>query len=178
MTSSKIISKQDMFASKFFKVSRMELEKDGKTRTKDFIERTPFVLVVPLTAHDEIYMVSQYRDALRKVSLEIVAGQMDPDEDPLEAAKRELQEEAGLSAKTWKKVATLHVSANMIGQSHVFVATDLTEGETNFDEDEDIETVKMPFKEAINKVLSGEIDVASNIAALLLVDKMKGEGKI
>lgn len=178
MSNSKIISKETQFASKFFKVDRVTLERDGKQMTKDIIERRSIVLVIPLANDDEVYLVSQYRDALGKNSLEIVAGQMDEGEDPLEAAKRELQEEAGLSAKHWKKVASLHISANMIGKSHIFVATDLTEGETNFDEDEDIETVKMPFHEAIAKVVSGEIDVASNIAALLLVDKLKGEGKL
>ena len=66
----------------------------------------------------------------------------------------------------------------MVGKNHLFLATDLTEGEAAPDHDEDIETVKIPFDEVMKKVESGEIDVVSNVAALLLLDKLKKEGSV
>jgi len=89
-----------------------------------------------------------------------------------------LQEETGLSAENWKKLKTLHVSANIKGKAHVFVAMGLSEGEPNQDEDEDIEVVKMPLIEALDKIEEGVIDVSSNIASLLLLDRFMKEGKV
>ena len=179
MEKHKVISEETAYQSKFFKVVKRKIAIDGREIEKDIVERRPFVLIVPLTENNEVYLVRQYRDALEKFSLEVVAGMLDHEgEDPLDAAKRELREEAGISAATWKKVGEINVSANMKGKAHVFAAKGLTHGETDFDEDEDLETVKMPFQEAVEKIESGEIDVASNIAALLLVNKLNSENKL
>jgi 8-oxo-dGTP pyrophosphatase MutT (NUDIX family) len=178
MSKSTIISKETKFASKFFKVVRVVLERDGKQFTKDIVERRDVVFILPFTDNGDIYMVSQYRDALQKISFEIVAGQMDAEEDPLVAAKRELQEETGLVAQNWQHVRTFHLSANMKGQAHVFVATQLQEGESAPDDDEDLETIKIPFEEVVKKVTEGEIDISTQTAAILLVDTLKREGKI
>ena len=175
----KIISEEDVYISKFFKVKKRTIDIEGRQVEKDIVERRPFVLVVPLTENHEVYLVKQYRDALEKVSLEVVAGMLDSgSEDPLDAAKRELREEAGISATDWKKIAQINVSSNMVGTAHVFVAKGLSHGETDFDEDEDLVTVKMPLEEAVEKIATGEIDVGSNIAALLLVNKLYSENKL
>ncbi len=175
---SKIISKKLQFESKFFKVTQAVIERDGKQFTKDFIERRDAVFVLPLTDLDEIYLVSQHRDALQKASLEVIAGNMEVGEEPLEAAKRELQEEVGLRANEWKHLVTWHLSANMIGRCHLFLATNLIEGEISPDDDESLETIRMPFDEAVGKALNGEIDVMSSVAGLLLLNKLKKEGKV
>ena len=171
-------SSKTIFKSKFFSIDQVEVEHKGKQFTKDIIIRRDVVLILPLSERNELYMVSQYRDALQKTALEIVAGQMDEDEDPYEAAKRELQEETGLQSGNLKHLMTWQQSANMVGKNHLFLATDLTEGESAPDDDEDIETVKLPFEEVMRKVEEGEIDVVSNVASLLLLDKMKKEGKV
>ncbi len=178
MKDSKVISKETLFKSKFFKVDQIVIDRDGKRFTKDFVERRDVVFILPLTEQNEIYLVSQYRDAMQKVLLETIAGQMDEDEDPLDAAKRELREEAGIHASQWKLLATWHLSANMVGRGYIFLATGLTQGESSPDDDEDLEVVKMPFREAVGKVLSGEIAVMSSAAGILLLDRMKKEGSI
>lgn len=178
MSDSKIISTKTVYQSKFFKVDQVEIERDGKRFTKDFIERVPVVFILPYTAQNEIYLELQYRDIFQKSLLEIIAGQIDPEEDPLEAAKRELQEETGLQAKNWKKVATWQVGANQKQTIHLFFATDLEEGEQQLDEDEEIETVKLSLDEALQKVENGEISIGSHAATILLFDKLKREGKL
>ena len=174
-----VISEETAYQSKFFRVVKRKIDIGGREIEKDIVERRPFVLVVPLTDTNDVYLVKQYRDALGKFSLEVVAGMLDHEqEDPLDAAKRELREEAGITATEWKKVAQINVSSNMKGTAHIFAAKGLSHGETDFDDDEDLETVRLPLQEAIEKIATGEIDVASNIAALLLVNKLQAENKL
>ena len=115
---------------------------------------------------------------MQKVALEVVAGTIEDNGNPLETAKRELKEETGLTAKNWKFLGKIHMSANMSAVAHIFIARELTQGKPQLDDDEEISVVKMPFEEAVEKVISGEIDIASNIAAILLFDKLRKESKI
>lgn len=173
----KILSTNTVFSSRYFTVNRNVIERNGKTFTKDFIQRTPTVFIIPYT-NDDMYLELQYRDAYKKELIEIVAGKIEPNDTPLEAAKRELREEAGLSANKWKKIADWDLSANMQSKIYVYAVTDLTEHKQRLDEDEQIEIIKMPITKVIAKVENGEITIASNIAALLLFDRLKREGSL
>jgi len=177
-TKSKILSEQTVFQSKLYKIDRTVIKRNGKTFTKDIIKRNPNVVILPVTENDEIYFVSQYRDAHEKTLLELPAGNMESVGSPLDNAKRELKEETGLTAKTWKQIGTFYTSANINGNVYVFVASDLTQGKTDLEDDEDIRVLKIPLTEAIKKIESGEINVTSIMATLLLFEKMRKEGKI
>lgn len=124
MSDAKILSTKTVYISRYFKVHQRVIERNGRTFTKDFVERNPVVLIVPHTK-EKIYIESQYRDALEGMSLEVVGGTIEEGGDPLETAKRELHEEAGLTGKTWKKIAEWNLSANMQAKIHVFAVTDL-----------------------------------------------------
>jgi ADP-ribose pyrophosphatase len=174
----KTLSKKTVFTSRYFKIFQKVVENNGKTFTKDFIEKNPAVLVIPYTEKNEIYLESQYRSALEKVVLELVAGNMEIGEDPLETAKRELLEEAGLTAKKWKKLNVWNLSANMQAEIHVFAATDLEEGEQNLDSDEEITMTKLPLDTILKKIEDGKITIAYQIAALLLFNLLRKEGKL
>jgi ADP-ribose pyrophosphatase len=178
MDKSNILSKKIVFQSRYFQVEQWDVERNGKIFTKDFVIRKPHVLILPITDKNEIYLIREYRDALQKVSLEVVAGFMEENEDPLEGAKRELKEETGLEAKEWKELRPINVSPNMVSVAHVFLAKGLTEGEPDFDDDEEIELIKMSIDEAVKKVMDGELDTSSHMAVLLLLDKLKQEGKL
>ncbi len=170
---SKIIDKKSIHKSKYFSVDKVSIERNGKIFTKDIISRTPAVIIIPVNEKDEIYLVSQYRDSMQEILLETVAGHMEKGDTPLQAAKKELQQETGLTAKTWKQLTTFYVSANMDSVVHVFYATALEEGERDLDYDEEIEVIKMPFEEALKKIDTGEMRVTSNIASLLLLERWK-----
>jgi len=172
----KLLSTKTVFSSKYFKVNQNVIERNGKKFTKDFVERNPVVLIIPYTA-DEVYLESQFRDALGKMNLEIVAGTIEVGGDPLETAKRELKEEAGLIAKTWKKIAEWQLSPNMQAKIHVFAATDLETGEQQLDFDEEITIIKMPLQKALKNIETGEMITASHIAALLLFERLVKERK-
>jgi ADP-ribose pyrophosphatase len=174
----KIISKEEVYKAKYFRVSKITLERNGKTFTKEFIERNSTVVIIPYTSENEIYIESQFRDALNRVTLEAVAGQIEEGDDPLYTAKKELLEETGLTARTWHKLAEWDLSVNMKSKVHVFAAADLTQGEAKPDEDEEIEMIKMPLDEVIAKIENGELTGTSHIAALFLFKKMREEGKL
>lgn len=171
-----VLSTKTVYKAKYFSIIQKEIERNGKRFTKDFIERNSVVSILPLTDQGELYLEKQYRDAFGKEILEIVAGTMDNDDNPLEAAKRELQEETGLTATTWKQLATWELSVNMNSKQYIFVATGLSEGKSQLDDDEEITLVKISFEQAVEKVISGEICASVHAAAILLYDKLKKEG--
>ena len=94
-------------------------------------------------------------------------------EAPLDAAQRELKEETGLEAGRWTEIMQLHPSNSITDElGLVYVAMDLTEGETSFEETEDLEVRRLPFDEAIAMVERGDITDAISVAALLRVEKL------
>jgi len=178
MPDTKILSSKNVFSSPYFTVTQKTIERNGKTFTKDFIQKNPMVVVIPYTAKNEIYMESQYRDALGQTILELVAGNIETDEDPFEAAKRELKEEAGLVAKTWKKLHVWDLSASLHAKIYLYVATDFEKVEQNLDEDEEITIHKMPLEKVVEKIMNGEMTISYQIASLLLFDRLRKEGKL
>lgn len=175
MTKSKIISSKKVFKSKYYWIDQEEIKRDGKIFRKDILKRTPTVIVLPINEKDEIFLVSQFRDSMQERLTEVVAGHIEKGQSPLDAAKVELKEETGLTAKTWKRLGIFYISANMEAVVHVFFATDLTIGTQMLEEDEEIELIKTPFEKALQMIDEGEIRVATNIAALLLLDRWRKE---
>jgi ADP-ribose pyrophosphatase len=178
VNNSKILSTKTVYKTNFFKVDQVEIERKGKVFKKEIISRRPHVLILPLTNENEIYLIKQFRDVYQKELLEVVAGYIEEDEDPLAGAKRELKEETGLSANNWNHLTTIQTSANMNSTIYIYVAKDLTEGVSEQEEDEEISLIKIPFDEAVKKVVEGEIFVSAYMTAILLLDKLKKEGKI
>lgn len=174
---SKTLSEEIVYQAKYFRIKRKAIARNGKTFTKEFIERNSVVTILPITDQGEIYLEKQFRDAFGKHLIEVVAGNMENEGDPLETAKRELKEETGLTAKDWKLLATWELSVNMNSKHYVFVARGLTEGQPELDDDEDIELIKIPFEEALQKVLNGEIFASVHVAAILLYDTLNYKGQ-
>jgi ADP-ribose pyrophosphatase len=172
------LSTKTVYTSRYLKVIQKVIQRNGKTFTKDFIERVSSVCILPYNEKGEVYLGSMYRDAHEKRILELIAGKIEGTDDPLTSAKRELIEEAGLTAKKWQKIAEWELSGNMQSKIHLFFVTDLTEGKQQLDIDEEIEIIKMPFEKVLEKIYSGELILAPHIAALLLFDKMRKEGKL
>jgi len=174
----KILSSQKVFTSKFFHVNHVEIERDGKTFVKDIIEENPIAVVLPYTENGEIYLLSEYRDALEKTIVGIIGGKIKRGDDPLTAAKKEMQEEAGLTAATWKHVVTWESSPVMKKKLSVFFATDLEIGKQHLEDDEKIEVIKLSLSAALDKIETGEITTALDAATILLFEKMRKEGKL
>ena len=174
----KILSTKTVFTSRYFKIIHKDIERNGKQFSKEFIERTPSVLIIPYNADNGIYLVSEFRDAFNKNILNLIGGKIEEGADPLESAKRELKEEAGLTAKTWKKLYEWELNVNMNSKIYLFAATDLEKGEQQLEIDEEIDVVKLPIETILEKVENGEIRTSTDIAAFLLFDRLRKEGRL
>lgn len=130
--------------------------------------------IIPLDTDGNTWLVGQYRYTLDEYSWEIPMGGGPVDQDILESAKRELKEETGLIAEKWEKIMRIHTSNSVTDEEgFVFLAEDLTQGETEFEETEQLQILKLPLTEAIQKVMDGEITDAISIAGLLKVARLK-----
>ena len=138
----------------------------GKVHFKNFA-----VGIVPLDENENTWLVGQWRYSLGEYSWEIPMGGGLRGVELLESAKRELKEETGLTAKKWNQFLKMHTSNSVTDEvGFAFLAEDLTEGETEFDETEDLEIMKLPLKEAYQMCMDGRItDSLSMIAIMKLV---------
>lgn len=142
---------------------------DGKPGIYTVIETRIATGVVALTPDEEIYLIGQYRYPTEEYSWEIVEGGSDDGEEPLETAKRELREEAGLVAEQWAPLGgEIHLS-NCISSEvgRLYIARDLTEVAPEPDETEILQVKKVPFTKALEMVDAGEIKDAKSILGIL-----------
>ena len=176
----KLVSQKTVFKAKLFNVKEVVFEtKTGKKKIHHIAERTPIALVFPLTDSYEIYLVSEYRYMLNKTVLQAVAGHVEGKETAIAAAKRELKEEAGISAMQLEEIARIEMSGSVFrSKSHLFLAKGLEIGDNNLDEDEEISVVKMPLDTAVEKVMLGEINHATSMIGILMLDKLRAQKKL
>lgn len=124
--------------------------------------------IIPIDEDNNTWLVGQYRYVPDCYSWEIPMGGGPLDIDPRESAKRELKEETGLTATDWSELMHLHTTNSVSDERGIiYVARGLTQGETEFEECEDLLIRKMPLEEAVDRVLSGEITDALSVAGLL-----------
>jgi len=129
--------------------------------------------VLPLHDDGSVSLIRQFRPAADAFLLEIPAGRLGPGELPLLCARRELQEETGLSAEQLQPLGMMHSSLGVFDEViHLFAATGISQGEAVPEDDEDIEVVRMPFAEALAMADQGGISDAKTILALFRWDQI------
>ncbi len=133
--------------------------------------------VIPLDKNGDTYIVGQYRYTLDQYSWEIPEGGCPEGQKPINAIKRELKEETGLSASKWQKVMTLHTSNSVCDEvAYLYVALGLSEGTAQPEDTEELVVRKLPFTELVDMVHQGKVTDAMSVAAILRVNHLLGQG--
>lgn len=150
---------------------------DGNPAFREYIRHIGAVCVVPLTAEGEIICVRQFRYPFAKVLLEIPAGKLDfKGEDPESAALRELREETGARCGKMTYLGEYYGSPAILDEKiHMYLAEELEFGETDPDEDEFIETVRIPLAQMVEDVMAGRIPDGKTQIAVLRVARLHPE---
>ena len=147
---------------------------NGKLVRREIIEHPGGVAILPIDREGNVLMVRQYRYAFGRVMLEIPAGKLEPGEaaDPAAAAKRELREEIGCLADVFEPMGRVIPSPGVYRETlWLYYATDLTYVGEDPDEDEFLRLERIPYGRAREMCLSGEIEDAKTIAAILRAER-------
>lgn len=140
---------------------------NGKTAEREVAEHPGGVGILALDGGD-VLLVRQYRYAFSRVLTEIPAGKREPGEEPFVTAQRELREEIGATAGKWAELGALIASPGCYGEVlYLYMAQELTFGDTHPDEDEFLDVVRMPFDRAVELCMTGELTDAKTVIALL-----------
>ena len=146
---------------------------DGKQAYREYVKHPGAVVVLPLLDDGRILLERQYRYPLERVFVEFPAGKIDPGEDTLACAKRELQEETGYTASDWQFVCTIH---NAIAYSderlELFVARGLVPGPAKLDEEEFLETTSATLPEMLEMVRQGQITDVKTVIGVFWLEKI------
>ena len=141
--------------------------------TRDIVRHPGAAAVVALTESGKIVLVRQYRTAIDRVTVEIPAGKLDPGEDPLDCAKRELHEETGFRAGRIRFLTSIVTSCGFCDEIiHIYLATKLEFDTPNPDDDEFVNVDLVPLHELIDAVLDGKIEDAKTVVGALACDSI------
>jgi len=165
-----IIRKETLYFGRAFNVQAVEMElPNGRQVTYDLVDHLGSITIVPVDALGNLYFVRQYRLAANGMLLELPAGVLEENEDPLVGAGREIREETGLAAGTLHKLGEVYLAPGYSNEHMViYLATDLYPAPLDADDDEFLELEIIPCKEAFQKALTGQIADSKTLAALLL----------
>ncbi len=142
---------------------------NGRTAYREIIEHTGGVTLAAITEEGKMILVKQYRKAAGKVVLESPAGRIEPGEDPQITALRELKEETGYTASHIEHVCSFYSSIGYSEEKiHLYYATGLTPGETDFDDTEAIVTEEVDIFRLQKMVLDGQIEDSKTIVAIMV----------
>ncbi len=175
----KVLSSKEVFAGPLFRVVRDELEEPtGKKVLRDVIRHNGSAVILAIddrkSRKDPLVLIErQFRHAAQHYLYEVPAGKMDDGEDHLEAAKRELREETGYTAKKWSKLVRYFASPGFLGEwMQVFLAEDLTAGEAAPEEDETFELQFVPLSELLKLIDAGKILDGKTLISTLYYARM------
>lgn len=147
---------------------------DGREAAREVVIHKGAAAIVPVDAQGMVTLVRQHRVALDTFTWEIPAGKLDSvSEDPLDCAKRELEEETGLRAANWRRLSHVITTPGFCTeQISIYLATELSQHEAHADQDEFLRLQKMPLDEAVNRVMAGEFRDAKTCLGLLMAARV------
>jgi nudix-type nucleoside diphosphatase (YffH/AdpP family) len=175
-SSAKVLNSRVVFRSPvFYLTSERVREPSGVTVRRDVVRHPGSVVVMAVDETDErwrVLLIRQFRYAAGRELWELPAGRIDEGEEALSAARRELLEETGITAKRWKKAISFFSSPGFLDETmELFLARGLKQGEAQPEEDEVIRARFFPISLAVKMVMSGKIADAKTIVGVLWLEK-------
>ena len=169
------ISSENIYDGTLLHVKKDKVElPNGDISYREWIKHPGASAVIPVTDNNEIILVRQNRYPIQALTMEIPAGKLDvAGEDPLECAKRELEEETGYSAQEYQFLTKLATTVGFSDEFiYIYAARGLKAGQQHTDEDEFINVVTVPLAKAVEMVHSGEILDGKSVVAILMLQNM------
>lgn len=165
-----ITSSAEIYRCSVFSVTEEEANDPSGFHIKRSIIRHPgSAVIMPVDEQGRVLLVRQFRLPANRHMWELPAGKLDEGENAFQAAQRELGEETGLSAKSWKEVVTFYPSPGYVSEKMtIFLAKDLTQGEAHNMDDERIDTRWFTPQEIQAGIASGEIQDAKTLIGFLI----------
>ena len=169
-----VLAEDVVFKGRVFNIDRLRVRlPDGAEADRDVVRHPGAVAIVALTDDGRICLVRQYRSALGRVTVEIPAGKLDPGEDPLDCAKRELHEETGFRAGRIRFLTSIVTTCGFCDEIiHIYLATKLEFDAPDPDDDEFVNVDLVPLHELIDAVLDGKIEDAKTVVGALACDSI------
>lgn len=151
---------------------------DGQEGVREYVVHPGAVVIIPVLDDGRLLFERQYRYPVGRVMLELPAGKIDPAEDPLATAQRELHEETGYEAASWRHLATMHPTIGYANERiEIYLAQSLTALASNkLDEGEFLELVTLSLDEALSEVRAGQLTDGKTLSALFWAEKVLREG--
>lgn len=178
-----VISSKLSYEGPLFRVYTDEIVEKGRTYSRDVVRHNGSIVVLAIddtkSKRDPmIVMERQYRHAAKEFLLEVPAGKMEPGEDALAGAKRELLEETGYRAKRWRKLVRYFASPGFLGEwMQVFIAEGLTSGAAQPEYDEQLEIELMPLSKILRMIDKGQVRDGKTLISVMLYDRLRRSRK-
>ena len=177
-----VLGSETVFEGPLFRVSRDKLIEPGGTEAvRDVVRHNGSAVVLAIDNSKNkkdpwIVMERQYRHAANRFLWEVPAGKLEPGEDPLAGAKRELEEETGYRAKKWTELTRYWASPGFLAEwMQVFVAEGLIPGDSRPEEDEVIEMRLVKLSELLKAIEKGDIMDGKTLSSVLLYSRLLGK---
>lgn len=180
----RVLSSELRYEGPLFRIYTEQVkEQGGKTQRRDIIRHNGSVVILPVDStrskrDPDIVLERQYRHAAGQFLYEVPAGKMEPGEDRLRAAKRELLEETGYRARKWTHLTRYFASPGFLGEwMQVFLAEELIPGPSAPEDDESIELLRVPLSELLRLIERGQVQDGKTLISVLSFARSLGKKK-
>jgi ADP-ribose pyrophosphatase len=168
-----VLASREAYANRWIRVREDQVIRPGGAHGSfGIVEMKPGSSVLALTANYDVYLVREFKYGVARDSIELVSGAIEDGETPLDAAKRELHEEAGLLASKWVDLGVVDPFTTVVkSPNFMFLAMEVTEMKASPDEGEVLDVFKVPLSEAVGMVMRNEITHSASCVLILKAER-------